>query len=139
MPKPQPNNNINDFLEACKENRRQPASVALEGRVRESAAKDFSLKTREALLAFIAGGGLENLEFVNSIPYRLSDEIPPPFCDAYTFRSGFAIGYVSFFYSEPNKRWIIKSFHRSDACGPTAMELAFRKAGLFAESLKGSE
>jgi hypothetical protein len=62
VPKSQPKYKINDFLDACKGGRRQPSRVALEGRVRGSAAKDFSLKTKDAILAFITGGGLENLE-----------------------------------------------------------------------------
>lgn len=134
MPKPQPKYDIKDFLKACKGDRSQPSKVALEGRVRSTADRDFSLKTREAILAFIAEGGLEELEFVNSIPYRLSAEVPPPFCDAYVFKSGYTVGYISFFCSVSNNKWIIKSFHRSDECGPTAIEDAFRKAGLLPES-----
>lgn len=82
---------------------------------------------------------LQDLEFVNSLPFRLSTEIPPPICDAYNFKSGFSIGYISFFYSESNRKWVIKSFHRDDKCGPTAMEIAFRNAGLLPGSLEGSE
>ena len=139
MPKPQPEYDIKDFVEACKANGGKPSIVALEGRVRRTADRDFNLKTREAILSFIAAGGLEDLEFVNSLPFRLSAEIPPPICDAYHFKSGFSIGYISFFYSEPNKKWVIKSFHRDDACGPTAMEIALRSAELLPESLEGSE
>ncbi len=139
MPKPQPKYDIKDFIKACKGDRGQPSKVALEGRVRRTADRDFSLKTKEAILAFIVVGGLEDIEFVNSKPYELSTEIPPPICDAYNFRSGYAYGYISFFYSESNKKWVIKSFHRDDKCGPTAMEIALRNAGLLPESLEGSE
>lgn len=139
MPKPQPKHDIKDFVKACKGNGGRPSTVALEGGVRRTAARDFNLKTREAILSFIATGGLENLEFINSIQYRRSTEIPPPICDAYHFTSGFSIGYISFFYSELNKKWVIKSFHRDDGYGPTALEIAFRRAGLLVESLEGSE
>jgi hypothetical protein len=139
VPKPQPEYDIKDFIRACKGNGRRSSIVALEGGVRRTADRDFNLKTREAILSFIAAGGLEDLEFINALPFRLSTEIPPPICDAYHFKSGFSIGYISFFYSEPNKKWVIKSFHRDDACGPTAMEIALRNAELLPESLEGSE
>ncbi len=126
-------------MKACKGNGGKPSIVVLEGSVRRTADRDFNLKTREAILSFIAAGGLEDLEFINALPFRLSTEIPPPICDAYHFKSGFSIGYISFFYSEPNKKWVIKSFHRDDACGPTAMEIALRNAELLPESLEGSE
>ncbi len=139
VPKPQPEYDFNDFVRACKGNSRQPSKVVLMGGVLATADRDFNLKTREAILAFIDAGGLEDLEFVNSLQYRLSNEIPPPICDAYHFKSGFSIGYISFFYSELNKKWVIKSFHRDDACGPTAFEIALRNAKLLPESLEGSE
>ena len=139
VPKQQPIYDFNDFLEACKGDRRKPSSVVLRGGVGKTASKDFSLKTRDAILAFITGGGLENLEYVNSLPFRLSAEIPPPICDAYNFKSGFSVGYISFFYSESNRKWVIKSFHRDDKCGPTAMEVALRNAGLLPASPERSE
>lgn len=97
------------------------------------------LKQQQAILAFINAGGLEDLEFVNSIEYRRSFEVPPPICDAYHFKSGFSVGYISFFFSESNRKWIIKSLHRDDACGPTIMEFALRKAGSLPACLEGSE
>ena len=139
MPKPQPEYDIKDFLRACKANGRQPSNVVLMGGVLETAARHFSLKTKGALLAFINAGGLEDLEFVNSIEYRRSAEVPPPICDAYHFKSGFSVGSIPFFFSESNRKWIIKSFHRDDAGGPTIMEFALRKAGLLPDCLEGSE
>lgn len=56
------------------------------------------MKQQQAILAFINAGGLEDLEFVNSIEYRRSFEVPPPICDAYHFKSGFSVGYISFFF-----------------------------------------
>jgi hypothetical protein len=137
--KPQPKYDINDFLKACGKDNLQPSLVSLVRGVRKTAAEDFSLKTRLALLAFIAEGGLEKLEFINSRPYRISNEVPPPICDAYRFKSGFTIGYISFFYSEFQKKWIIKSFHRSDECGPSAMEIALKNANLLPENLEGDK
>lgn len=139
VPKSRPTHDITEFLAACQGDGRHPSHVVLMGGVGRTAARDFSLKTKAVVLAFIAAGGLENLEFVNSLPFRLSDEIPPPLCDAYTFTSGFTVGYISFFYSEPNEKWVIKSFHRDHACGPTMMEIALRDAGLLPAHIHGGE
>jgi hypothetical protein len=128
MAKPKPKYDINDFFKACREeNKNQSNLVVFEQRVRITASEDFSLKTKKALLQFIVYGGLEKLTFINSKEYKLSKEIPPPICDAYEFYSGFILGYISFFYSDVSKKWVIKSFHKSDKCGPTLFEVAFRK------------
>lgn len=74
---------------------------------------------------------MEELTFVNSIEYRRSKEIPPPICDSYTFASGTFDGYISFFFSEYNQKWIIKSFHRSDDSNETTMSLACKRGGFF--------
>ena len=124
----QPKYVLGEFLKACRNDNKQLARVSLVGGVIRKAVEDFSLKTRKDLLEFIANGGLEELEFVNSIEYRLSDEIPPPFCDAYIFKSGFTQGYISFFFSEFQQKWLIKSFHKSDDCGSSIMEVALQKA-----------
>jgi hypothetical protein len=139
VPRSQPKYDINEFLEACSERDHQPSTVTLVRGVLEKATRDFNIKTRKSLLEFIANEGLEDLEFVNSIEYRISDEIPPPICDAYKFMSGYIQGYISFFFSEFNQKWMIKSFHRSDDNGPSAMAMALKKAyetGLLPESLK---
>jgi len=139
--RPQPKYTISDFIEACREGDHQPASVTLVRGVLEKSTRDFTIKTKKELLEFIANGGLENLEFINSIEYRISDQIPPPICDAYRFMSGYNQGYISFFFSEFNQRWMIKSFHRSDECGPSALAIALKKAceaGLLPERLDRS-
>lgn len=131
MAKPRPKYDINDFFKACKEeDKKQSHKVVFVKKVRQTASEDFSLKTKKDLLQFIANDGLEKLTFINSTEYRLSKEIPPPICDAYEFNSGFTLGYIAFFYSEVSKKWIIKSFHKSDKCGPTLFEEAFRKVKL---------
>lgn len=133
MARPEPEYNFDDFLEACKKNRSQ---VKFESRVKMTAARDFSLFTQEEILNFIAIGGLENLEFQNSKIYQVSQEIPPPKCDAYTFKSGISEGYISFFYNFQQDTWVIKSFHRDNADEPTMLELALIKAGLSPEIFK---
>ncbi len=93
------------------------------------------LKTKSELLTYITNGKMEELEFINSIPYRNSSETPLPFCDAYTFTSGYSSGYISFFISQGSKKWAIKSFHRSNT-DTTILALALEKAGLFVKNLK---
>jgi len=130
MSKRKPEYDINDFVKACKADSHKQPMVTLERGVQQQASKDFSLKTRGEIVSFIARGGLEKLEYINSRPYQLSRDVPPPICDAYNFYSGFALGYISFFFSKSIAKWIIKSFHRDGSCGPTAMEEALRRAGL---------
>lgn len=137
VPRPQPEYDIKDFVKACKGNGGNPSIVTLEGGVRRTADRDFGLKTRGATLSFIASGGLEDLECVKSIQYRRRTEIPPPNCDAYHFKSGFSLGYISFFYSESSKKWVLKSLHRDDACGPTVFEVAFGNVESLIESPEG--
>lgn len=93
------------------------------------------MKQQQAILAFINAGGLEDLEFVNSIEYRRSLEVPPPICDAYHFKSGFSVGYISFFFSESNRKWIIKSFHRRAYNNG----ICVKEGGLLPACLEGSE
>lgn len=50
----------------------------------KSARDDFSLKTKKELLEFIANGGLERLEFVNSREWENS-HIPGRIAHAYQF------------------------------------------------------
>lgn len=120
-----------DFIEACREAiTGNPSRVGFERWVRKEAMEDFNLKTAKEILVFIVADGLENLEFINTAPYKISPEIPPPMCDAYAFSSGFTEGYISFFFSQASQKWIIKSFHRTSDCGETVFTLAFKKAGL---------
>ena len=140
MPKPRPEYDINEFLTACYEACEIDLSrVALENWVLDKASDHFNLKTKRALLEFIANGGLQQLEFINSADYRLSKDIPPSKCDSYKFISGFIEGYLSFYYRKVSKRWIIKSFHRLDDSYETTISLAIRKAGLSMEYDKRTE
>lgn len=126
-----PNYCFSDFVQACRETLSgKHVSVGLENWVHKDAYNDFNLTTKSQILEFITAGGLENMEFVNSTHYRISNEFPPPICDAYTFSSGSIRGYISIFYSQQNQRWIIKSLHRCCKRDETDFALAFRKAGM---------
>ena len=79
MTRQQPKYASEDFIKDCHDQE----SIELEYGVLARANRDFNLRTKEELLVFIIKGKMENLEFVNSIPYRNSSEKPQPFCDAY--------------------------------------------------------
>lgn len=96
MTRQQPKYAIEDFIKDCQDQK----NIALEHGVLASATRDFMLKTKSELLTYITNGKMEELEFINSIPYRNSREIPLPICDAYTFTSGYTSGYISLFISQ---------------------------------------
>ncbi len=131
MSRQQPKYDIEDFIRDCHDHKK----IVLEYGVIESASRDFNLRTKRALLEYISNEGMEELEFVNSIPYRKSTDIPPPFCDAYTFKSGYSSGYLSFYVSRGSEKWILKSFHRSNEFDYT-LALALEKAGLLFRNRK---
>ncbi|MEN6411813.1 MAG: hypothetical protein ABFC84_03480 [Veillonellales bacterium] len=96
----------------------------------DDARNDFGLKTSGEILRFIANGGLEQLEFINSKPWEKNpDPSRKIIVDGYEFVSLMKRGYVAFMFNEITDYWTVKSFHISDnACMPFVD--AFRKAGL---------
>lgn len=107
----QPHYKFEDFMAACK----IKTSVRSINTVLADARNDFSLTTFEQLQDFIANRGLEDLCFQNSIIWENNpDKSTTIFTDAYEFRSLGKRGYISFFYNEKTRYWIIKSFHLSD-------------------------
>lgn len=123
--KPQPKYDIEEFIKDCEDQK----NIVLEHGVLARASRDFNLRTRKELLEFIAKGMMDTLECINSVPSRESNDIPPPFCDAYTFTSGYSSGHISFFVSQGSKKWVIPSFHRSNEFDST-LASALEKAGI---------
>jgi hypothetical protein len=79
-------------------------------------------------LEFIANGGLEELEFINSAHWKNNpDSEKVIFVDAYNFRSRGIFGYIAFFYNPLTQRWIIKSFKQNEETNP-ALKEALKKA-----------
>ena len=103
------------------------------GWVVQSAGRDFSLWTQKEILQFIVSGGLQNPVFIHSKEFVRSVGIPPPICDSYRFGFGFDEGYISYFFSNEQKKWVIKSLHRADEGSEATFRLAFRNAGYFTE------
>lgn len=99
--------NFNDFKEACINGH----NVFVWKPALRGAQEVFNLKTEEDLLSFIGNDGLENLDFINTAPWK---ENPKPeheiFIDAYGFKTLGIHGYIAFFYNNNTKKWNIKSF-----------------------------
>ena len=83
----------------------RPGDVIPLTKALKDANDDFGLKTKKDLLAFISNGGLEDLEFECS---RIWEK-------------------------NPNKEWIIKSFHLSKN-NLSSFAFAFHKAGLLGDN-----
>lgn len=91
---------------------------------------DFGLKTSREILRFIAHGGLEQLEFINSKPWGNNPNPSRPMVvDGYEFVSLMKRGYVAFMFNQKTNFWTIKSFHISDKASLPFRD-ALKKAGL---------
>lgn len=97
---------LEDFISACEKGVVEVWRPALRD------ASYFGIKDRDErkVLKFISSGGLEDLDFIDSLPLRSSSETPQPLVDDYSFWSGWKKGYIAFFYSLRERQWEIKSF-----------------------------
>ena len=113
-----------------------PSDVIPIDPVPETAERDFQLRSRRDLLAFIANNGMEQLTFVNTKDWERNPNPNTPIpVDGYTFMSSFKKGYFAYFFNPKTKKWIIKSFHLSDDAS-TIMSAALIRAGLVLEGPK---
>lgn len=92
-----------------------------------TARADFNLNTQKAVVDFIGSGGLENPQFINSILWRNNPDPSRIMVDAYSFFSGYKFGYIAFYYSLNEERWVIKSFKNNES--PDPRNLAFKGLG----------
>jgi len=123
----QPYYDVDAFLKACKGWKR--LRVVVLKKALDDARNDFGLKTSGEILRFIANGGLEQLEFINSKPWENNpDPSWPMIVDGYEFVSLMKRGYVAFMYNKITGYWTIKSFHISLSASLPFVE-AFKKAG----------
>jgi len=123
----QPYYDVDAFLKACKR-WKKPRVVVLK-KALDDASNDFGLNTSGEILRFIANGGLEQLEFINSKPWENNpDPSMPMIVDGYEFVSLMKRGYVAFMFNTITGYWTIKSFHISDEASLAFVE-AFKKAG----------
>jgi len=71
----------------------------------------FGLNTEVELLMFIGNGGLQDLDYINTEPWRNNPrKNVEVLIDAYTFRSNSKMGYIAFMKTY-NDNYAIKSFH----------------------------
>lgn len=97
---------FNEFLTACG----VPGNVTVAYDAKNGAGY-FNLHTETALLAFIAGGGLEDCNYINTEVWHLNPHKPPDVnVDAYSFYSGKKYGYIAFMFLPKTNKWRIKSF-----------------------------
>lgn len=71
----------------------------------------FRLASETEILAFIAGGGLEQPQYLSTEDLLLNRDPKNPIAVvSYAFVTGRKCGYIAFFRSAVEKRWTIKSF-----------------------------
>jgi len=122
-----PTYDFNKFKKCCQENK---DCVMPFKKAQDDASLYFGLKTKNALLEFIANDGLEDLSFINTKPWENnSDKNSLILVDAYEFRSMCKLGYIAFMYNEITIKWLLKSFHLSKN-SDFAIAIAMRKAGI---------
>jgi len=127
-----PEYSFDEFKRCCIEN---PMDIIPRREAGDLAAAIFGLRTKSELLNFIGNDGLENLTFINTKPWEKNpDPSSTILIDAYEFRSGSKLGYISFMRNQKTKKWIIKSFHLSKNSN-LAIAFALRKARLIGEDL----
>ena len=98
-----------DFIICCMSN---PEKIHVEYDAVLNAQHQFGLNTKTELLNFIGNGGLQDMSYVNTEPWRnkpqkITGEI---LIDSYNFRSNRKVGYIAFFKGIPGN-YVIKSFH----------------------------
>jgi len=116
---------FSDFQAACG----QGDTVTVSNDAQDDARDYFHLRNELAIRDFIFNNGLENLEFIDTKPWRNN---PDPnvtiMIDAYSFRSGLRYGYIAFFNNKKIGKWRIKSFKKNwDA--PTTKQFIIRGSG----------
>lgn len=122
-----PTYDLEDFLDCCQNQQNKVRPI---DDVEKDAEKIFGLKPASVLLDFIGNGGLEEIEFVNSTPWRKNpDKTTIIYVDAYEFRTMCKLGYIAFMFSNKTVKWLIKSFHLSENTNP-AIALALYNAGI---------
>ena len=77
-----------------------------------NARLQFGLNTKADLIAFIGNGGLQDMSYVNSVPWKNNPkrDIKEIFIDSYKFQSNRKVGYIAFSIGSFNN-YVIKSFH----------------------------
>lgn len=125
------------FKKACNENKESvfPSHDAL-----RDADYHFKLRTKEQLLEFVAGGGVEDcMTYEKTCPWKNNPRPIENPIDVYSFSftSLCKNGYIAFFWNPKTNKWMIKSFHLSNT-NPTLLQLSYNQA-LLEESEKNND
>ena len=101
-----------EFILSCKN---KPQMIKVIQRELHKSLRYFNLNTKKELLEFIGNGGLEDLTYVNTKPWKKNPDkdISVILVDAYKFRSGRKIGYIAILKGLPGN-FVIKSFHKDN-------------------------
>jgi hypothetical protein len=105
---------LTDFVSACAMN---DNSVQIRREAQKDAGEHFMLKTRSAVLGFIANGGLESAELIKTKKLEKNfHSTNTIMVDSYKFHSGSIEGYIAF-YQPTSNAWIVKSLKKFDPPG----------------------
>jgi hypothetical protein len=104
-----PHYTLKEFIKDCS----KIGKVYVPTKVEKEARRDFNLNNQGEILKFIAAGGLnpathQNTSTIDDWP---QNDICETF-DAYEFKIGNKRGYLAFYKSPRDKRWVVKSFHQ---------------------------
>ncbi len=106
--------NLSDFMQCCADQ-----AVFVWDPALKTASENFGIHGQDKLQAFISEGGLENLAFVVSEPFRNWKVKPPaPIVDSYTFTTGNKDGYIAFFRNPDVGIFNLKSFKPNEDAKP---------------------
>ena len=107
-----PTYTFQEFVEACGSGVNK---VFIFKGAKETAKSDFNLSTESSVLNFIATGGVESPQFVNTKPWENNPNTKTNIMvDAYHFSSGLKYGYLAFMFQPATEKWSIKSFKKQD-------------------------
>ena len=99
---------LEDFIQCCKE---KPKTIFIYYEAEFNARHQFGLNTKAELLTFIGNGGLQDITYWNTEPWRLNQNKDQEILvDAYKFRSNQKPGYIAFMKIIKGN-YAIKSFH----------------------------
>jgi hypothetical protein len=89
-------------------------SVQVLWEAESNARLQFGLNTKPDLLSFIGNGGLRNITYISTEPWRNNPrrDILEISIDSYNFSSNKKVGYIAFFKGQTGK-YVIKSFHEN--------------------------
>jgi hypothetical protein len=117
---------LDEFVRDCAQ---RPETVQVWSDVIGDADRCFGLSTRDAIVKFVAAGGLEKPRLLES---KLLEKALPRaqiMVDSYEFRTGCLCGYVAYYRAQATGTWVVKSFKHSHqtAIGDVSKSAQFKQ------------